>query len=704
VAVRFDTAAAETAAAGEPSGIRFHLQGEVEQHGPPPDDPVEPGETDQWPVETPAEEGPPLGALAPGDSVQEFLGLANTGWIPPDTVLAAGPSSLVEVVNSGFAVYSKGGGTLQGYTTFDFFVAPALPSGWQGFLFDPRVLYSPEHSRFVMLVLGLDAVNQESYFFIAVSQTTDPTGLWWLYRFAADDPNSADSDSWADYCGLGADTWGLYVTCNMFRWTGTFKHGKLWSLNPAMFTGGSGNGWGFWDLRWNNNSQAFSLQPATPYSIAGDQATFFANTFSFSGSSVLLWKLTGDRTSSPTLVRSTIGTQLYSAIGQNVDQPGSSTDLDGGDARILNAAYKDRKVYTVLTHDPGNNGLQSGWLLFKLDVDTSSRDWQHLVAPPVGFYYFYPAITLDGAGGSVPLLAIFGSWTDAETSITSSTNYASGLFKVLTNQTVDGDGPFVSFYDGLAPYVRLDSNNRNRWGDYSGAAYDWTTGNVWGAVEAAGSGNTWRTVIKSLEMGGCGPDGFEPDDSSGQASPISSGVPQTHDICPVGDEDWVRFDLPSQSAIILETSGSGGDTRMWLYDSGLNQIEFDDDGGSSLFSRIDRTCGADPLAAGTYYVQVDEFGDDDEIGFYNLTYTLVESCSGGCVGDLVLQNDSITGSQTYRATASITVGPNLEVTGSDIEMIAGQNIVLRGGTTIGGSFTATISANPCTAQPGSSPR
>ncbi len=77
-------------------------------------------------------------------------------------------------------------------------------------------------------------------------------------------------------------------------------------------------------------------------------------------------------------------------------------------------------------------------------------------------------------------------------------------------------------------------------------------------------------------------------------------MPQTHNICLSWDEDWTTFTLAEDSEVVIETSGTGGDnTQMWLYDSSLNEIEFNDDGGTNLFSRIDRVCGTDELPAGT---------------------------------------------------------------------------------------------------------
>lgn len=124
---------------------------------------------------------------------------------------------------------------------------------------------------------------------------------------------------------------------------------------------------------------------------------------------------------------------------------------------------------------------------------------------------------------------------------------------------------------------------------------------------------------ETLSVMPCG-DSWEPDNSSGQANPIFSGAPQGHGLCPIGDEDWYVFTLAEPSTVLLGTSGPSGDTRMWLYNSRLIQIEFDDDDGPGLFSEIDRLCGVDALPAGTYFVQVDEFGDNNYIDSYTMSF------------------------------------------------------------------------------------
>jgi peptidase C25-like protein/fibronectin type III domain protein/thrombospondin type 3 repeat protein len=118
------------------------------------------------------------------------------------------------------------------------------------------------------------------------------------------------------------------------------------------------------------------------------------------------------------------------------------------------------------------------------------------------------------------------------------------------------------------------------------------------------------------------PDGYEPDDTSGQATALLADTPQTHSISPATDVDWVTFTLAGPAGVTIETSGLGGNTRMWLYDSGLSLVESDDDDGDDLFARIDRERDVDPLDTGTYYVKIDENGNNDEIASYSISLTV----------------------------------------------------------------------------------
>jgi len=537
--------------------VSAHIQGEFVQTGSQDQDDVNDSDLtsgDNTPIATPVLEDD-RAALGEGGFVVEFEGLSNTGWIPPDTQVAVGPQHLVEATNAGFAIYSRTGRTIQGYTTFQNLFAPVVPSGWGGFMFDPRLLYlrssnnPTSEGRWLMLAIGRDNGNQTSHVFTAVSQSEDPEGDWWLYRHDNTFANSNDSDAWLDYCGMSGDNWGIYITCNMFNWGGGFKHAKLYSLNPAMFSGGASNGWAFWNLEWPGGASAFTLQPASPHSIAGGDETFFLNSFSSSGSDVLLWTLTGDRTNTPTLAKSEVDVDSYDAIGENVNQDDSATDIDGGDARILQAVYNQRHVFATLTDDVNADGNSSGAYTMKINVDSATKVWDHLLWTGSDEYVFYPAITFQDAFSANANIGIMASWS-------TSTSFVDAVFKIYDNQPTDTTGPFLIYETGDAAYVDLDSNNKNRWGDYSGAHYDWSCDHLWGAVEVAGTGNSWRTRIRATTFGTEAPCALLDVTSPGSGDSLS-GLSQAIIT-------WDSRNVPSGDSLSLYYSTNGGDTKQLI--------------------------------------------------------------------------------------------------------------------------------------------
>jgi hypothetical protein len=135
------------------------------------------------------------------------------------------------------------------------------------------------------------------------------------------------------------------------------------------------------------------------------------------------------------------------------------------------------------------------------------------------------------------------------------------------------------------------------------------------------------TATVSIEVTAQGPDGFESDNTSAEATVTASGSIQAHNISPATDEDWIEFTLTTPSVVVLETrGGSGDDTVLELYDDLLSLIESDDDDGVGASSRITRTCGTNELPAGTYFARVTSFNTESSILAYDLAFTAV-SCA-----------------------------------------------------------------------------
>ena len=134
-------------------------------------------------------------------------------------------------------------------------------------------------------------------------------------------------------------------------------------------------------------------------------------------------------------------------------------------------------------------------------------------------------------------------------------------------------------------------------------------------------------------------DVFEPDNSFETAQLIEPGVQQEHSCHIADDEDYVFFELTAwKNNITIETSGPQSvDTKLYLYDSTFTQINYNDDGGTSLFSLIEMT----DLPAGMYYAMARPFGSFSTYGAYWIDLTVVEIQPPSTTPDAFEEDNSV---------------------------------------------------------------
>ena len=142
---------------------------------------------------------------------QETLYPTDQASQPPDTQLAAGPASLAEADNDTLSVWSKTGAFVASADLNTFFSVPPTYD-----FSDPRVLYDLESARWFLTGMAFDKLhNSQNY--IAVSETSDPTGTWDKYLLTTgaalvrDQPmTGVDTDkvviSWNDFSGSPPNT------------------------------------------------------------------------------------------------------------------------------------------------------------------------------------------------------------------------------------------------------------------------------------------------------------------------------------------------------------------------------------------------------------------------------------------------------------------------------------------------------------------
>jgi hypothetical protein len=150
---------------------------------------------------------PPVGA--------SFEGIENNtgcnGCIPPDPNGAVGPNHYVQMVNSSFAIYSKTGALLS--------PPKAINSLWMSVPNstcathnngDPIVIYDQLADRWLLSQFTVQSGTENYAECIAISQTPDPTGAYWLYQF------DESADTFNDYPHIGIWPDGYYMTTNLF--------------------------------------------------------------------------------------------------------------------------------------------------------------------------------------------------------------------------------------------------------------------------------------------------------------------------------------------------------------------------------------------------------------------------------------------------------------------------------------------------------
>jgi hypothetical protein len=103
-------------------------------------------------------------------------------------------------------------------------------------------------------------------------------------------------------------------------------------------------------------------------------------------------------------------------------------------------------------------------------------------------------------------------------------------------------------------------------------------------------------------------DEYEPDNDSTAAKQIETGTPQQRTFHSSNDVDWIKFQITRPGRYTIQTTGINSnrlDTYIELFDSNLNSIGEDDDGGDNADSRLSLH-----LENGLYYLKAECLDDN----------------------------------------------------------------------------------------------
>ncbi|MEZ4541259.1 MAG: Ig-like domain-containing protein [Chloroflexota bacterium] len=289
-----------------------------------------------------AADGPASNAPTAGvafDSIDYTECCGGGGNVPPDPELAVGPNHAIAVVNVAFEIYNKSGTSLVGPTTFSsFFAVNANCTG----VFDPNALYDEETGRYI---LGIDADGD--YYCLAVSQTGNPTGSWWVYAF----PTASGSDFF-DYPHAGVGRDAIYMGANIFGTT-SFKESRVWAFDKtAMYSGNPAASVSKALPDSEDTPQPLHLHGFAQGTWPSSGPHYFFTETDYDGAQYSVWSWNnpfgGTSPSKVGTVNLVTATGVAAGMPLNVPQSGGST-IQGNDYRPQDFEYRNGYAWSVST-------------------------------------------------------------------------------------------------------------------------------------------------------------------------------------------------------------------------------------------------------------------------------------------------------------------------------------------------------------------
>jgi hypothetical protein len=311
---------------------------------------------------------------------------------PPDQGLCVGNGYIVEAVNDVVNIFNSSGTSVLPDNTStnivggfprnvnhavdlnSFYGYPPAINRTGGnvrgqFVTDPSCYYDASTQRFFMVVLTLEVVPTSGAFTtvnhldLAVSQTSNPTGTWNIYRInvTSDGTNTGGTNPGpylGDYPHIGADANGFYITTNAYPWCcNGFSGAQIYAFSKLQLAAGAGSvtmqhidtsgmvnapsdagptqpGFTVWPAHSPGTSSYETAAGGTEYflsSNAADEATHpkAGTGGNYMSNNVVLWALTNTATLNTAAPLVTLSNTLLTvgqyALPPKASQPGSGT-------------------------------------------------------------------------------------------------------------------------------------------------------------------------------------------------------------------------------------------------------------------------------------------------------------------------------------------------------------------------------------------
>jgi hypothetical protein len=376
--------------------------------------------------------------------------------VPPDPIGAAGPKSIIAVVNTGIQAMDRSGDVKWNATLVDFF--KKLQPDPDNTITDPKIVYDIHTSTFAVVLLEIKCELQISNILLAVSTNSNPSKYDWRFQKI----NAFSNGLWADYPGFEVDEEVIYITARMYACKSEFKHTNLWIVQKK-------------DLSFKSydnfpGSKLFTYQPAEVRASTGAGKGIGTYLISIKNGQSLSIVCVNDPTGTVTFDQKFVpidsGNIVHTPyINLPAPQRGTPKTIEAGRVVIYDAVWNKGSLWvTSIFHLNGE--VTAVWM----QVDVSN--WEKLKLTQLGeitgegispnTHTYYPSVAVNKDG-----IAAFGFSA-------SGNNLYAGAYFTWRRPTDDYNHTreAETVGAGVAPYYITFGGDRNRWGDYSGISVD----------------------------------------------------------------------------------------------------------------------------------------------------------------------------------------------------------------------------------------
>ena len=387
--------------------------------------------------------------------IDSFFGLDDVGpFYPPDTHGAVGLNHVVSSTNNAIRFHTRTG-TIIATVTQEGFWSSLGPFSFGPF--DPKMAYDPYQDRY--MAVALDGSDTTSNILLGVSQTGDPTGTWNLYKIKSD----ATSQNWFDYPTIGFNKKWIVLNGNMFPVANSSYYNALFVFDKqSMYSGGPANYTRFTD------SLGFNLAPALTYDANLDDL-FVVDSFDGASGTLRLNRIKGAVGAEQfEFVANSIVPQTWFFGNPAANQLGTGSQLDTIDERIINAVYRNGRVWCTHGVEPISGPPRASVHWCEIDAASGGVIQSGLIDDPSGANFSWiPSIAVNQNGDAAVGFAR-----------SSGSQYAGAYYAFrLAADTPGVMRPECLLKAGEGPYDNF------RWGDYSATQVDPTDNTTFWTVQ-----------------------------------------------------------------------------------------------------------------------------------------------------------------------------------------------------------------------------